>query len=617
MTHALHVVQISRDASLLARTTHNEALARQERYVSLLEKFAPGSRMHILVCTRISEHAYLAHSNLTIESVCGSSLVRTLKLLLGIFRLHRRTPIDVVTTQTVFDEGSLTAILCAVLGIRCVGQIHFDPFSLRNALVDFGTSPLAKLRTALGRICMRLYFSIRTVGEATRRRILESKLHWRVTTIPIAVFEPEFLPRPKINPTPTLLFVGRLVPIKRIDRFLRIAKKVLEKLPQARLRVVGDGPERPNAEKLALELGIKDKTNFLGYVHHNQLPAIYQEASVYLMTSDAEGFGRTLVEAYRCGTPAVASRLPGIEDIIDDGKTGYLVDPDNEELFAQKVYELMTNQSLGSQFALQGEALVKEKFNPDQLSENWVKQIAAAARRAPDCVLMPRNQSLRRWAEISFSPYSIMRALQYNVVRGLTLKGRTLDVGGGTKNSYYHLLNIEGQIESINIDPKVAPTHFGDLNKPIALADSSYDNFISLNTFEHVQRDAFALKECIRVLKPGGSFHIVVPFLYQVHGSPCDYNRRTHFWWVETLEEYGIPRSNIQIEPLVWDRLSTGLSLAATGTLGRLARPFLLLPTAILALLFEGAGERMRISRRAISYTNAAVGYFISGRKPL
>jgi glycosyltransferase involved in cell wall biosynthesis/SAM-dependent methyltransferase len=613
MNNPLHILQISRDASLLETSDRNEGLARQRYYLEMLNSLAPGSHMTILVSSASKANLIdLSLPQLSIVGVRGSRPMRCLKVIGKICAIHRARPVDVATFQTVFDEGSLGALLCAFLGIRSVGQLHFDPFGKAAQLTEFGDTLLGSLRFRFGLLCLRLFHSLRTVGTRTSTYLLEHGLHWKVSTIPVGTFSTAFVPNSEETEQPAyVLFVGRLVRQKRIDRFLRVAHLIKQKCPAMKFLVAGDGPEREAAERLAQELGIADSVTFLGHVGNEKLPLLYQQATLYLMTSDFEGFGRTLVEAYLCSTPAVAPRLAGVEDIIIDGETGFLVEAANEESYCQKALLLIGDRQTRNKFAVAGNRFVKETFKAPHLAESWLKLLINAARQAPDCLLMPKRHSFRRWRSISFAPFSLLRALQYEAISGLSLQGKILDVGGGKKNSYYHLLKLNGSIDSVNIDPTIRPTLITDLNIALPLSDNSYDAIISFNTLEHIRDDEVALQECLRVLKPGGQLFITVPFLYHVHGSPCDYSRKTHFWWVEKLESLGIPRTQIKVEPLVWDKFSTGISIALPPFLEKILRPATLTFSALRSFIFE-RGLNLSVNRRALSYCNTAVGYFIS-----
>lgn len=197
------------------------------------------------------------------------------------------------------------------------------------------------------------------------------------------------------------------------------------------------------------------------------------------------------------------------------------------------------------------------------------------------------------------------------------LEGRVLDLGGGGRASYLRLMRPApgARVESANFDPRVLPTHRLDLEEPLPFADDSFDQILSLNTLEHLERDERALGEALRVLRPGGRFHIAVPFLYRAHGSPRDHHRHTAEWWASALERCGADPAELRVEPLVWDRVATAASFFS-GPVSRLLRPALLAPAVLADLRFGRNGARRLpdcgASRRLIE---VAVGWSISGTK--
>jgi len=230
-------------------------------------------------------------------------------------------------------------------------------------------------------------------------------------------------------------------------------------------------------------------------------------------------------------------------------------------------------------------------------------------------ILPPRRATWRRWLRLSTAQYSVLRGLEYEQIEGLRLRGRTLDIGGGQRNSYYHLLKIESTIDSVNIDPAMKPTILADLNDPLPLASASYDNAISLNTLEHIRNDTLAISEMVRVLKPGGQLHIMVPFLYRVHGSPNDYHRHVASWWVDFLLSLGLSPETLTVEPLVWDPMSSAFSLVEF-QLGRLRG--ILKRFAMLAAVLSHArrsGQEHLLAPYSQYYAEYALGYYIHGIK--
>ncbi|HEY8082592.1 MAG TPA: glycosyltransferase [Solirubrobacterales bacterium] len=119
-----------------------------------------------------------------------------------------------------------------------------------------------------------------------------------------------------------LVFVGRIVPIKRLDLLLRAVAQARESEPRLRLAVVGDGDERPRLERQAAELGIAADVLFLGY--RRELRPIFAAADVAVLSSDNEGTPVSLIEAAAAGLPAVATEVGGVGEVVT-GDTGILV----------------------------------------------------------------------------------------------------------------------------------------------------------------------------------------------------------------------------------------------------------------------------------------------------
>jgi len=118
-------------------------------------------------------------------------------------------------------------------------------------------------------------------------------------------------------------FIGRLDPIKRIEDLVASMKGW--RLCQAHLHIFGDGPQRPHIEQEIQRLGLAERVTLHGAISrpHEALASI----DVLVLPSDAEGFGLVLIEAMAAGVPVVATRVAGIQDVVDDRKTGVLVPP--------------------------------------------------------------------------------------------------------------------------------------------------------------------------------------------------------------------------------------------------------------------------------------------------
>jgi glycosyltransferase involved in cell wall biosynthesis len=124
--------------------------------------------------------------------------------------------------------------------------------------------------------------------------------------------------------------VGRLVPVKNFPRLIGILARVHERVPDLETIIVGEGSERSSLQTRLRELGAEGYVSMPGRLSADQVVDLYRRAWVVASTSVREGWGMTVSEAAACGTPAVATRIPGHVDAIDHGVTGILADRDDE-----------------------------------------------------------------------------------------------------------------------------------------------------------------------------------------------------------------------------------------------------------------------------------------------
>ncbi len=145
---------------------------------------------------------------------------------------------------------------------------------------------------------------------------------------------------------PTVVFLGRLRKYKGVHILLRAMQLVREKVPGARLVVVGDGPYKASLEKLAAKLGLAGAVTFTGHVPPDEKVRLLRTAHCAASPSPKEGWGLTVVEANACGTPVVASRSPGLRDSVRDGETGFLVRHGDHVELAGRIVELLRDKDL-------------------------------------------------------------------------------------------------------------------------------------------------------------------------------------------------------------------------------------------------------------------------------
>jgi glycosyltransferase involved in cell wall biosynthesis len=166
-----------------------------------------------------------------------------------------------------------------------------------------------------------------TLSDSSRDEIVEllGLRPERISVAPPGV-DPRYSSAGERSPTPLVVAVGRLVPVKRFDVLIRSLVAAKADCPALQAVIIGEGYERPALEALRSELGATEWLSLPGRVEDDELTEWYRRAWLVASSSQREGWGMTLTEAAACGTPAVATAIAGHNDAVLDGESGLLVD---------------------------------------------------------------------------------------------------------------------------------------------------------------------------------------------------------------------------------------------------------------------------------------------------
>lgn len=176
-----------------------------------------------------------------------------------------------------------------------------------------------------------------------------------------------------------LLSVSRLVARKGFDMVLGALPRILKKFPNTLYVIGGKGPDEARLKKIvARDSRLKRAVQFIGFVEDQDLPFLYNLADIFLMPSrfiqekgDVEGFGMVFLEAGACGLPVVGGNSGGVPEAIQDGKTGFLVDPRNPQDLAEKVIKLLGDEKLRQKMGEAGKSWAREMFNWEKIVKNF------------------------------------------------------------------------------------------------------------------------------------------------------------------------------------------------------------------------------------------------------
>ncbi|MCP4436177.1 MAG: glycosyltransferase family 4 protein [Actinomycetia bacterium] len=201
------------------------------------------------------------------------------------------------------------------------------------------------------RIGPKLYRNqpIVTLSRSSEEEMLELGFPAQNITVITPGVDPGYTPKGPKNPTPLVMAVGRLVPVKNFGRLVGIWSKVVEKVPDAELVIVGEGYERPDIEAEIARLGLRDSVRLPGRVSDAELLDLYRRSWAVASASVREGWGMTLTEAAACGTPTVATDIAGHADAVAPGSSGILADTDDD--IAAALTQVLTDSELRAQLS--------------------------------------------------------------------------------------------------------------------------------------------------------------------------------------------------------------------------------------------------------------------------
>lgn len=158
---------------------------------------------------------------------------------------------------------------------------------------------------------------------------------------------------------PIVAHLSNFRPVKRLPDVIEVFGRVRRELP-AKLLLIGDGPERANAEWLVREKGLSEQVHFLG--KQNQVYEKLAVADLFLLLSENESFGLAALEAMACEVPVIATRVGGVPEVITDGETGYLAAVGDVDTMARRALELLSEPARARALGQRARESAQQRF---------------------------------------------------------------------------------------------------------------------------------------------------------------------------------------------------------------------------------------------------------------
>jgi glycosyltransferase involved in cell wall biosynthesis len=174
----------------------------------------------------------------------------------------------------------------------------------------------------------------------------------------------------------TVLSVARMYPRKHLHDLLRAAALLRERIPALRVRIVGEGPESARLHALHAELGLGDTVTFLGDIPRQALAVEYVRADCFCLPTVQEGFGIVFAEAMAAGLAVVACRAGAVPELVEDRRTGLLVNRESPEELAMALQTLLTNDGLRADLGAAGAVRVAA-YDLEPVARRFLEVVAA------------------------------------------------------------------------------------------------------------------------------------------------------------------------------------------------------------------------------------------------
>ncbi len=202
----------------------------------------------------------------------------------------------------------------------------------------------------------------------------KSKLHTVYSGIDLTKFSTRSGKlRKELGISKSTLLVGNtsaLADHKDYFTFLDSCRTVLEKKPEVQFVVIGDGPMRAEIQDYAAKQQLTEKVIFTGY--RTDITEILADLDVFLITSKTEGLGTSILDAFACGVPVVATRAGGIPELVEDQKSGLLCEVKDSDCLAKSTLSLLEDQALVDKIRAEAKEKVK-KFSKAETAKKTLK----------------------------------------------------------------------------------------------------------------------------------------------------------------------------------------------------------------------------------------------------
>ena len=182
---------------------------------------------------------------------------------------------------------------------------------------------------------------------------------------------------PRGLPATFILTAGRLIPRKGIDVLIEALRLAREGGARIDVVIAGDGPERMNILQLAEQAGVHSQVHLIGTQSHEQVIELMKRCLFFVLASRAEGLPLVIAEAMACEKPVIATDIDGVPDIVDHGRTGLLVQPEDARSLADALIKLYGNVLWCHELGRAAKESAVERFSWSNIADQYLQRLTS------------------------------------------------------------------------------------------------------------------------------------------------------------------------------------------------------------------------------------------------
>jgi len=173
------------------------------------------------------------------------------------------------------------------------------------------------------------------------KKFLPENVQKKIVKIPIGVDTMLFKPVEQLEDNNIILFLAYIVKRKGLDYLLKAVEIIKRRIPDVKLLIAGDGPDKDYYMKMTNDLHLNETVQFLGNIPHYQTPEIFSRAQIYVLPSLCEPFGMSIIEAMATGLPVIVTNAGGAPEVVGEHNKNFIVPPRDAQTLADKIIELL------------------------------------------------------------------------------------------------------------------------------------------------------------------------------------------------------------------------------------------------------------------------------------